>query len=240
MPTSYLTPIVPVMELVVLTQPKSLLDVGIGFGKYGFLAREYLELWDGRRFGENYCQWKRRIDGIEGYAPYITSMHRFIYSDIRSGNALDILPTIPDQEYDLLLLIDVLEHFDQAEGDLVLAASKRVARNVIICTPKDIEQGGQGNHTNKLETHKFLWGKKHLRADRNTFFVSNDHSLICYQGTKAVEVQKLYHKLRLKSDLNRYAPHLVDAYKAVRAFFLPEKRSKRWPPERRSGAGERP
>jgi len=33
------------MELITLTNPQCILDVDAGFGKYGFLSREYLELW---------------------------------------------------------------------------------------------------------------------------------------------------------------------------------------------------
>ena len=42
--------------------PTSVLDIGIGFGKYGFLCREYLETWKGNTYPN---QWKVRIDGIE-------------------------------------------------------------------------------------------------------------------------------------------------------------------------------
>ena len=62
MPTSHHSQINQIMQFVVLTDPKSLLDIGVGFGKYGFLAREFLELWDGR---EEIGNWTRRIDGIE-------------------------------------------------------------------------------------------------------------------------------------------------------------------------------
>ncbi|MBA7677027.1 hypothetical protein ES703_85275 [subsurface metagenome] len=39
MPTSYYSQLNEIMELIVLTDPKSILDVGVGFGKYGFLSR---------------------------------------------------------------------------------------------------------------------------------------------------------------------------------------------------------
>jgi len=75
MPTSHLYQVIDIMELILFTSPESILDVGVGFGKYGFLSREYLELWDGRG---KYCDWKIRIDGIEAYKDYITPVHRFI------------------------------------------------------------------------------------------------------------------------------------------------------------------
>ena len=94
MPITYSSQINEIVQLVILTDPKKLLDVGVGFGKYGFLSREYLELWDGRR---KYDDWKRRIDGIEAFKEYITPVHNFIYEKMFIGNAMDILPTIEEK-----------------------------------------------------------------------------------------------------------------------------------------------
>jgi len=112
MPSSHWYQLNEIMELIIFTQPKSILDVGIGFGKYGFLLREYLELYDGR---EEYNDWKRTIDGIEIFKNYITSLNKMIYDKIYIGDALDILPTL-DKKYDLILLVDILEHFDYDDG----------------------------------------------------------------------------------------------------------------------------
>jgi hypothetical protein len=57
------------MDLIVNINPNSVLDIGTGFGKYGLLCREYLELWDGR---QNYDKFLRRIDGVEAFESYIT------------------------------------------------------------------------------------------------------------------------------------------------------------------------
>jgi hypothetical protein len=37
------------MDNIIALKPKSILDIGTEFGKYGVLCREYLELWDGRQ-----------------------------------------------------------------------------------------------------------------------------------------------------------------------------------------------
>ena len=41
MPTSQPYQLGAIMELVVRAQPKSVLDVGVGFGKYGYLVRSH-------------------------------------------------------------------------------------------------------------------------------------------------------------------------------------------------------
>ena len=95
------------MELVVRSKPQSVLDVGVGFGKYGYLVREYLEIWGD---GDQYDQWLRTIDGVEVFEPYIREVQRAVYNEVFIGNATEVLPTL-EKQYDLILLIDVLEHF---------------------------------------------------------------------------------------------------------------------------------
>ena len=50
------------------------------------------------------------IDGIEACPEYITPHHKLIYNNIYIGDALNIIHTIK-QNYDLILLIDIFEHF---------------------------------------------------------------------------------------------------------------------------------
>ena len=78
MPSSssdYISAVVNIMRLI---NPSTMLDIGIGFGKYGFLAREYLELWDGRDKHKRE-DWKRTIDGIEAFEEYINPAIEYIY-----------------------------------------------------------------------------------------------------------------------------------------------------------------
>jgi hypothetical protein len=76
------------MDLIVNLNPASLLDIGIGFGKYGALCREYLELWDGR---QNYSQFLRRINGVEAFENYVTPLHNFVYNHVYVKDILQII-----------------------------------------------------------------------------------------------------------------------------------------------------
>ena len=202
MPTSNPYQINDILELIILTSPKSLLDIGVGFGKYGFLAREYLELYDGR---EKYGDWQRRIDGIEAFGNYITPLQRQIYSNIFSGNASDIVPELKNN-YDLILMIDVLEHFSLEEGTKLLKECLKHGRNLAVSTPWDI--GVQGDHFgNPYETHRFQWEKKHFDAFPKKFFVHNDRSLICYIGEDAPRIGHSK-RSRLKTALKILFPFL--------------------------------
>ena len=46
MPTSHSGQINTIVDLIISINPKKILDVGIGHGKYGFLTREYLDVGD--------------------------------------------------------------------------------------------------------------------------------------------------------------------------------------------------
>ena len=71
MPSSQYRQISKIMDLVITLKPNSILDIGAGFGKYGLLCREYLELWDGRQI---YSQFLRRIDAVEVFKNYVNPL----------------------------------------------------------------------------------------------------------------------------------------------------------------------
>lgn len=211
MPTSHLHQLNEIVELIVLTNPRRLLDVGMGFGKYGVLAREYLELRDGRGV---YGDWQRRIDGIEAFAAYVTPLHHFIYDHIYIGDALHLIPTLPER-YDLILLIDVLEHFTPEDGRLLLQHGCRQARNVLVSTPRQfIPQ--QDSFGNEYETHRSHWRDGDFAGFAPACPVPNDYSLIYYLGEDSARVRRQLFSLRRR--IKRSAPFLLYPYRAVRRW----------------------
>jgi hypothetical protein len=168
------------MQLIFGCRPKSVLDIGVGFGKFGVLAREYLELWDGRN---KYDDWSHRIDGIEAFKEYLTPLHEYIYDNVYTGNALSILPQL-DFTYDLILLIDVLEHFTYDDGQLLLELCQQKGRNFIVSTPLDI--GVQADvFDNPFETHRFQWQPWHFERFEKYVHVQNPKSHIYLIGEAA-------------------------------------------------------
>ncbi len=144
-----------VVDIIRLVNPKKMLDIGTGFGKYGFLAREYLELWDGR---EKYDkkEWLRQIDGIEVFKEYITPVHDYIYNNMHIGEATELLPKL--NNYDLILLSDVIEHFDRKDGEKLLNICKLKSANVLIVTPSAVSPQKDA-FGNPFEEHKYQWRK---------------------------------------------------------------------------------
>ncbi len=158
MPTSIWTSLSFILnEIMKLSPtPQSVLDVGLGSGKYGFLCREYLTYWNSpvpRRI---------TIHGIEAFPDYITPLQKQIYDEIFIGDALSILGSLGTQSYDLLLLIDVLEHFEKTVGHDLLRECQRVAKAVIVSTPSQFWPQGE-NWGNAAEKHLCLWTKHELK-----------------------------------------------------------------------------
>jgi hypothetical protein len=157
MPSSRPNTIPTVIHLVRQIKPNSILDVGVGFGKWGHLFREYTDINEAENDPARYQRrnWRIRIDGIEGYAAYLTPMHRYLYDQVHVGNAIALLSRLP--HYDLIFLGDVIEHLEKEDGlRLLRNAFKRASKAVIVTTPK-FETGQADLCGNELERHRSLW-----------------------------------------------------------------------------------
>lgn len=211
MPTSHWNQLNEIMDMVVLISPKSILDVGVGFGKYGFLSREFLELRDSE---VEYGKWKRTIDGVEAYEGYLTPVHEHIYDEIFIGDAVELVPNL-EKKYDLVLLIDVLEHLDRGEGEKLLDACIGRSGHVIVSTPKNI--GGQkDSHDNPYEVHRSQWTKADFARFPGKFFVPNYNSIICYIGGDAARLRSALRRSRVGSAITNLFPFLSPSGKRRR------------------------
>jgi len=182
MPFSQSSQISPIISYIEQQQPASLLDVGTGFGQYGFLARtnlEHLNLFevDGphsrKRSRE---EWGVVIDGIEAFEKYITPVHEYAYNAIHIGDAIEILPAM-DNRYDMVLAIDILEHFDKPQGLLFIDLLQQVSQGtVIISTPKEFIH--QQIEANPYENHRSWWTLEELESLGYTQIFSNEESWV--------------------------------------------------------------
>ncbi|HOT98867.1 MAG TPA: class I SAM-dependent methyltransferase [bacterium] len=154
MPSSQPDNISTVVKWIVEIDPVSVLDVGVGFGKYGVLAREYTDIRHGRYHRQD---WKVVIDGIEVFQPYYNPIWE-IYDRIYSEDLVELLPHL--KNYELILLCDVIEHLEKPIGLAVLAECRRMAtRAVIVSTPLGYYPQ-EAMHGNKYERHRSEWTEK--------------------------------------------------------------------------------
>ena len=140
-------------ELLFALAPTSILDVGMGFGRWGMLAREMCDIfWRGNVFP---AQWKVRIVGVEAFARLVQPYHSAFYDQVIVRDALDVLRE--GQQFDMVILGDVLEHFPRAQAEEVLALSRQEAYYTMLCVPlgPGWEQGAL--YGNPYEAHRSRW-----------------------------------------------------------------------------------
>lgn len=118
MPTSEHRQIPHLCDVLVREQPRAVLDVGAGYGKFGVLAREY--------------GGAERVDAVDANPPRFPVYDRVFLGDIRELER--ILPAEPER-WDLALFVDVIEHLEKAEGHRVLDVLTRRAGRVLVTTP---------------------------------------------------------------------------------------------------------
>lgn len=138
--------------------PNSMLDVGIGFGRYGYLARETLDFRVDSQ--GNFQPFQRRIDGIEIFPNYITKIHNEIYDNIYIGDAFDIISE-SDFVYDLIFISDVIEHFTKDRAKQLIVNALKKCKVLYINTPyvyyhQDIIKGNENeNHLSGWNINDF-------------------------------------------------------------------------------------
>lgn len=154
MPSSRPELIQPVIVFMSRANPETFLDVGCGFGKFGFLAREYLGLWNARD-GKRHKL--KTVDAIEIYPNYIGPLQRQIYDKIIIGDIRKLCKGIDN--YDLILMAEVIEHIEKDEGIHVLETLRDKSKNLMVTTPLEVKEQ-KAEFGNEHERHLSQWSKK--------------------------------------------------------------------------------
>ena len=150
MPSSTHVHISKMVDWIVRLQPKSVLDIGVGFGKWGFLAREYTDINAHHYKRED---WRVRIEGVEAFPEYSTPTYHYIYDKVHYGDLRIVLPELP--EFDLVIVGDVIEHFDKEVGLELLQQLRRKSRHILLSSPTVFFT--QELFDNEFERHRSLW-----------------------------------------------------------------------------------
>jgi hypothetical protein len=115
---------------IVGCQPDAVLDAGIGFGLWGCLLRQYLDVWFGRI--QPY-EWRTRIDGIEVDPARVQAHARLLYTDILIGDIRDVVPRrATEVRYDVILFGDVIEHLPKHDGRALLDVAASLAGKLVV------------------------------------------------------------------------------------------------------------
>jgi SAM-dependent methyltransferase len=154
MPTSDFHNINCILGVAVQLNPLRVLDVGCGFGKYGVLVREYLDVWHERL---EPSQWRAELVGIEGCERYRNPIHDYVYSEMHFGDACEIVPTLG--EFDLILIADMIEHLEKQDARRLVEECLKRSPVVVISTPVEFHPQREilGN---PYEVHRCCWRRE--------------------------------------------------------------------------------
>ncbi len=149
MPISDYRHIPLVLDEVYALQPETVLELGIGFGKWGVLLREVLDAMYGRCRPD---QWKRVINGVEAWVQYQNPIWS-VY-DILSHHDFS---TRTHHDYDLVMMMDSLEHLTPEVGRPFLADLVKNNRHVIISVPNGYMPQDSAPYGNAYENHRWTF-----------------------------------------------------------------------------------
>lgn len=132
-------------------RPARILDMGCGSGRWGVLAREFLEYWEHRfRPGD----WRTRITGVDINPTNWTPVHDYVYDahytdDARTWKYMPV--------HDLIIATDVLEHMDKPDAMQVMEQMWRTGAHVIVGIPLGPGWLRGGFDGNPHEAHLSEW-----------------------------------------------------------------------------------
>lgn len=110
------------------------------------------------------------VDGIEvDNNAYKKALESKYYRKIYHKNILDIISRIPNKSYDVVLLSDIIEHFNTKNAKFLIKECERIAiKKVIIFTPNGFMK------QDDIDGNKY---QKHLSGWDPEYFIKNNYSV---------------------------------------------------------------
>lgn len=169
MPSSFHGFICDVLDIVVNKKPMRVLDVGIGFGKWGYLFRDYCDVFRGRIYKN---QWVSTIDGVEAFEKYIHPAHKYVYDNIFIGDISKICNSL--DTYDFIFAGDVIEHLTKEVAVQTLETLKEKTSILCVIIPlgPKWKQGHLDKEGEDFEEHKSIWEPGEFMGWKSTLRVN--------------------------------------------------------------------
>jgi hypothetical protein len=162
------------VEALMRIAPNKVLDVGVGFGRWGIIVREFCDVWYGRVLPH---EWKVVVEGVEAFQPAISDYHAAFYNRIHMGDFADVIPSLPT-DWNVIILGDVLEHFSRARAESVLRWTVEASEYVLINIPLGHDWPQSEIYGNPYEQHLSEWSPQ----DFTPFGLVRQASFLDYIG----------------------------------------------------------
>ncbi|MCB0196791.1 MAG: class I SAM-dependent methyltransferase [Anaerolineae bacterium] len=148
--------------------PKTCLDIGAGAGKYGRFIRHLMP--------------SAHSVGVEIEPDYILVYKlNEIYDEIRCIDAAKLIEDSIDEQYDLAILGDSLEHFRKSEGIDLLHFLVYRTRYILIIYPERYVQNSVIGY--RSEAHLSAWGKHDFVSFKHSPILEADNQrLVLIEG----------------------------------------------------------
>ncbi len=155
------TDTVDVLRLLERLGPRRVLDVGAGFGRWGFLCR--CHLGSGTSLTTQPGQ-SLVIDAIEAFAPNVNPVYSAVYNAVHIGDAREMIAGVGD--YDVILCSHMIEHIPKADGWALIDAMKaKASMAVVLGVPFHSPlRGAVGG--NPYEAHVCVWSRRDFAGQR--------------------------------------------------------------------------
>jgi hypothetical protein len=187
------------LAVIVGRQPAAVLDAGIGFGLWGHLLRQYLDVWSGRIQRH---QWTTRIDGIEIDPNRVQPHSRHLYTHVYIGDIREQVPQrARETQYDVILFGDVIEHLPKNDGIELLHAAGMLANDLVVVRIP-LGDGWRVEGREPPDDHRSRWYLEDfdcLPAMRREYeFWGNPYGLVVIDGValrRTMAIENVSHRL---------------------------------------------
>ena len=140
----------PVIDLLKQFNCKNIFELGVGYGQFGKLIKNEIK--------------ESKIFGIEIFTKYFSKIPKQCYEHLYNEDMrfFDYKKICEEIKFDVVLAIDVIEHVERFEGELLINKLIDMFPMIIISVPiVDNEQGAfQGN---EYEIHRTQWKTNELQ-----------------------------------------------------------------------------
>ena len=117
------------------------------------------------------------------------------------------------REYDLILIIDVFEHFTKEDGVKIIEKLRENTCNLLISIPRYVTvQKGYSDDTSKFEEHRAFWTRKMFKELGSCIIIPNNARKTIALYSKDAKSKKEIRNFLKKKLTSKFLPYIVNDF----------------------------